>query len=39
VAAGLELPPFKKGYVADLEAFLASHESFISTYPESFERT
>jgi hypothetical protein len=38
IAAGIELPPFKAGFVPDLEAFLSSRENFIANYSNVFEQ-
>jgi hypothetical protein len=36
-SVGLELPPFKKGFVPDLEAFLSSSDDFAKNYSSAFE--
>jgi avirulence protein len=35
-AAGMELPPFKRGQVPDLEAFLAPKDEFVENYANLF---
>jgi hypothetical protein len=37
-SAGLELPPFKRGFVPDLEAFTLLRSHFVDIYPKSFEQ-
>jgi avirulence protein len=37
VAAGLELSAFKKGFVPDLEAFMLTHDEFVTRYTHAFE--
>jgi hypothetical protein len=37
VASGVELPPFKRGFVPDLESFVLSIDEFVKNYSGSFE--
>jgi avirulence protein len=36
-AAGIELPPFKSGFVPDLESFMNSRTEFVTNYIHAFE--
>jgi avirulence protein len=37
-ATGTELPPFRKGVIADLEAFVTPLDQFKNTYASFFEQ-